>query len=148
MKNTLIAVLILVANYCTAQIYVNQIDVNKFDYQYLELWEHFNKQSGKFYAMVDYGQDAPKSSHSESYKVDERNGEPKKFNSTIAMLNFMYKNGWELVGIKTTGDISSYILKRIPKMKKTDTKDSGTTENKESTKNNDKPEENNNDKNE
>ena len=139
MKNILIAVLMFVSNYCTAQIYVNQIDVNKFDYQYLELWEHFNKQSGKFYAMVDYGQNATKSDQGGSYKVGERNGEPKKFNSSIAILNFMYKNGWELDGIKTTGDISSYILKRIPKMEKEDEKDAGTAEQNEPTE--DSPEE-------
>ena len=133
MKNILIAVLVLVANYCTAQIYVNQIDVNKFDYQYLELWEHFNKQSGEFYAMVDYGQDAPKSSQGENYKVSEKNGEPKKFNGTIAMLNFLYKNGWELAGIKTTGEINSYIMKRSPKMGKADEKDSDSADNKEPT---------------
>ena len=121
------------ANYCTAQIYVNQIDVNKFDYQYLELWEHYNKQTGKFYAMVDYGQDAPKSSLGESYKVNEKNGDVKKFNGTISMLNFMHKNGWEMVGIKTTGEINSYILKRIPKMKKADAKDSESAEEKDST---------------
>ena len=88
MKNILIAVLILVVNFCSAQIYVNQIDVNKFDYQYLEVWEHFNKQTGKFNAMIDYGQMTSKSDNGASYKVNELNGEPMKFNSTIAMLNF------------------------------------------------------------
>jgi len=98
------------------------------------LWEHFNKQSGKFYAMVDYGQDAPKSSQGENYKVTEKNGEPKKFNGTIAMLNFLYKNGWELVRIKTTGEISSYIMKRTPKMEiPDDVKDPEPTDSKEPT---------------
>ena len=136
MKNILIAVLVFVVNFCSAQIYVNQIDVNKFDYKYLEVWEHYNKQNGKFNAMIDYGQVTSKSDNGASYKVNELNGEPMKFNSTIAMLNFLYKNGWELVGIKTTGEITSYIMKRIDKMEEEEI-EKESTEAEESTGGND-----------
>lgn len=148
MKNTFIAVLMLATSYCSAQVYVNQIDVNKFDYQYLEVWEHYNKQSEKFYAMIDYGQDAPRSSQGESYKVNEMNGEPKKFNSTISILNFLHKNGWEIVGIKKTGEISSYIMKRSPKMEMEEDKASDSAENDKSTENNDNAKNENEEKNE
>ena len=96
MKNILIAVFMLATTYCTAQVYVNRIDVNKFDYQYLEVWEHFDKQNEKFHAMIDYGQDAPKSGAGANYKVNELSGEPMKFNSTIAILNFLHKNDQNL----------------------------------------------------
>ena len=133
MKNILIAVLIFVTNFCTAQVYVNQIDVNKFDYQYLEMWEHFDKQTGMFYAMVDYGQNSLKSLNAENLKVNEQNGKPMEFKSVISILNFLYKNGWELVTIKTTGEYDSYIMKRIPKMAKTDMKETKIVETKDST---------------
>ena len=133
MKNILIAVLIFITNFCTAQVFVNQIDINKFDYQYLEMWEHFDKQTGMFYAMVDYGQNSLRSINAENLKVNEQNGKPKEFKSVISILNFLHKNGWELVTIKTTGEYDSYIMKRIPKMPKPDTKESKTVETKDST---------------
>jgi hypothetical protein len=133
MKNILIAVLIFVTNFCIAQVYVNQIDVNKFDYQYLEMWEHFDKQTGMFYAMVDYGQNSLRSLNAENLKVNEQNGKPMEFKSVISILNFLYRNGWELVTIKTTGEYDSYIMKRIPKMAKATINESKTVEAKDST---------------
>ena len=132
MKNILIAVLILATNYCSAQVYVNQIDVNKFDYQYLEMWEHYNKPNGKFYAMIDYGQNFQKSNNNENFKLNQKNGQPMEFSSVISILNHLHKNGWELLTIKTTGEIDSYIMKRLPKMAKTDMKETNTVENKNS----------------
>ena len=130
MKNILIAVMIFVANFCSAQVYVNNIDVNKFDYQYLEMWEHFNKSTGKFYALIDYGQMTNSSSSRESFKVNHLNGNPMEFNSIISILNYLYKNGWELVSIKSTGDIDSYIMKRIQGMNNTESKNANTVESK------------------
>ena len=45
----------------------------------------------------------------------------------------MYKNGWELVGIKTTGEITSYIMKRMNKMEKEMEIEEESTEAEEST---------------
>lgn len=117
MKNILITALVLVANFCSAQVLVNQIDVNKFDYQYLEVWEHYNNANGKFYAMIDYGQIIIAENGNAQRRVNENNGQPKEFNSIVSILNFLHRNGWELVTIKTTGEIDSFIMKRIDKMK-------------------------------
>jgi chloramphenicol O-acetyltransferase len=133
MKNILIAVLILVANFCAAQVFVNQIDVNKFDYQYLEMWEHYNKQTGKFNALIDYGQNVQKSNNNESIRMNQQNGEPMTFNSIIAILNFLHKNGWELVTIKSTGEFDSFIMRRVPKTENAGNKESGTAESEDST---------------
>lgn len=130
MKNILIAALIFVANYGTAQVYVNNIDVNKFDYAYVEMWEHYNKQNGKYYALVDYGQVTTTTSNRENFRVNHLNGGPMEFNSIVSILNFLHKNGWELVSIKTTGEIDSYIMKRISEMPKADNKEATTVENK------------------
>ncbi len=130
MKNILFAVLIFVAHYGTAQVFVNNIDVNKFDYQYLEMWEHYNKQNGKCYALVDYGQITSNSGDRENFKVNHLNGSPMEFNSIVSIFNFLHKNGWELVAIKTTGEIDSYIMKRVSEMAKVENKETTTVENK------------------
>ncbi len=131
MKNILITVLIFTCHICAAQVYVNNIDVNKFDYQYIEMWEHFNKQNGKFHALIDYGQ-KNQDRNNLSFKVNERNGDPKEFNSIVAILNFLHHNGWELITIKSTGGIDSFIMKRIQKMAKGDNNASDTASNKSS----------------
>ncbi len=128
MKNILFIILTLAAINCTAQVYVNNIDVNKFDYQYLEMWEHYNKENGKFYALIDYGQMTGNGGNSVNNRVNHLNGGPMEFNSIVAILNFLYKNGWELVTIKTTGEIDSFMMKRMAGHTKSKSKDNNTVE--------------------
>ncbi len=112
MKKILLFVFILGTNWCTAQIFVNQQNMNSSTNQYIEVWEKFNRGSGKFYVMVDYGQDSHANKERGKLKMHNNKGGVLEFNSTAAILNYFYKNGWELALMKDTDDFESYILQR------------------------------------
>ncbi len=112
MKKILLFCFIVSAHWCTAQIYANKKNINDTGYQYIEIWEKYNKDSGKYLVMVDYGQHLESDEGSGHLKMHDNKGAVLQFNSIIAILNFFYLNGWELAELKTTSDIASYILKR------------------------------------
>ena len=112
----------LITNWCVAQIFVNQKNINATGNQYIEVWEKHNRSSGKFLVMVDYGQDLMSDKEGTSLKMHDAKGSVLQFNSVIAILNFFHLNGWELVSLKNTDEIESYLLKRrnnfvIPELK-------------------------------
>jgi len=112
MKKILLFVFILSTNWCAAQIFVNQKNINVTNYQYIEVWEKFNKGSGKFHVMVDYGQDLTSDKKGTRLKMHTNKGGILEFNSVVAILNYLHMNGWELTATKTTEGIESYLLKR------------------------------------
>lgn len=132
MKKILLFVFILSTNWCAAQIFVNQKNLNQTNYQYIEVWDKYNKASGKFQVMVDYGQDIASDKKGTRLRMHNSQGGLMEFNSVIAILNFMHLNGWELTATKTTEDIESYILRRrsnfsIPKVEEKTTTPSSTS---------------------
>lgn len=112
MKKIFLFVFILSANWASAQIFVNQKNVNATNYQYLEVWEKFNRGSEKFSVMVDYGQDTHTDNGRAKLKMHDSKGSFLEFNSVVSILNYFHLNGWELVQVKQTDDIESYLLKR------------------------------------
>jgi hypothetical protein len=95
-----------------AQVYVNQKNINTANYQYIEAWGKYNRASDKFFVMVDYGQDVESDSQNTHLKMHNGTGEILQFNSIVAILNFLYVNGWELVTLKNNNEVESYILKK------------------------------------
>ncbi len=132
MKKVFLLTLICCAHWCTAQIIVNQTNLNEGTYQYIEVWEKFNKRTGKFHVMVDYGQDLLSDKDGATLKMYNNNGRQMEFNSVVAILNYFHVNGWELTATKTTDGIESYLLTRrknfsIPKVE--EKASSGETQN-------------------
>jgi hypothetical protein len=102
----------LISNWCMGQIYVNHKNLSTSTEQYVEVWEKYNSASGKFYAMVDYGQDILEEEGGARLKIHDPNKNFLQFNNTIAILNFLHRNGWELIQIKKTANIESYLMQR------------------------------------
>ncbi|MFK7806897.1 MAG: hypothetical protein AB8F74_03755 [Saprospiraceae bacterium] len=97
----------------SAQIFVNKVDVNSRPVQYVEVWEKFNKDNGKFFAMLDYGQqDDLADKEGKSLYLTNQTGQYLEFNSMVDALNFMYRNGWEVLHVNSAEKIQSYILKQ------------------------------------
>jgi hypothetical protein len=113
MRNFLILLLFAGVLPASAQVYVNKVDVTYSPVQYIELWEKFNKGNEKLFAMIDYGQqDDLSDEEGRSLVVTNKNGQYLEFNSMVDVLNYMYRNGWEVMHPKTTGDIQSYIMRK------------------------------------
>ncbi|MFT5166605.1 MAG: hypothetical protein ACI8P3_001837 [Saprospiraceae bacterium] len=112
MKKIFLFAFMLVANWSIAQIYVNQKNINAANYEYIEVWGKYNRATDKFFVMVDYGQNIASDDKNTHLKMHNRTGGQLQFNSIIAILNFVYLNGWELATLKRTNEIESFILKR------------------------------------
>ena len=97
----------------SAQIIVNKVDVNDRPLQYIEVWEKFNKDNGKVFALLDYGQqDDLNDKEGMHLFVTNKEGQKLQFNSVVDALNFLYRNGWEVLHVKNTDGIQSYILRK------------------------------------
>ncbi|MFT4667865.1 MAG: hypothetical protein ACI9XB_004839 [Gammaproteobacteria bacterium] len=97
----------------SAQVFVNKVDVNSRPVQYVEIWEKFNKENGKILTMLDYGQqDDLKDRAGKLLFVTNQKGQYLEFNSMVDALNFMFRNGWEVMHAKTSAKVQSYILKK------------------------------------
>jgi len=96
-----------------SQIFVNKLDVNKRSVQYVEVWEKYNKDTQKFFAMVDYGQEDDKQDAAGTMlKMTNEEGQMLEFNGVIDIVNYMARNGWEVFHIKTIDKYESYVMRR------------------------------------
>ncbi len=111
MKKLILPLFLLISTISFGQIYVGKSDINTRPLQYIEIWDKPIKSIGKSYAMVDYGQASDKDNNS-SWRVSNRNGAPIEFNGLVDVLNYMYRNGWEIMHNKTTDGYESYLMKR------------------------------------
>lgn len=98
----------------SAQIFVNKTDVNLRPVQYIEVWEKYTKgDNNTVFAMLDYGQqDDLNDREGKMLHVTNKDGQYLEFNSMVDVLNFMFRNGWEVLHSKTTAKVQSYILKK------------------------------------
>lgn len=112
MKKLLLFVSILVSNWCMGQVYVNHKNLSNSNEQYIEVWEKYHMASGKFYAMVDYGQDMQDEEDGVRLKIHDPNNNFLQFNNTVAILNYLHRNGWELIQVKKTANVESYLMQR------------------------------------
>jgi hypothetical protein len=78
-----------------SQVYVKGSDISQLDIKYCEITIKGKGLgfSGKVRAMADYGQD--RKLLSDNY-ITDGNGKDIDFDGLIAVINFMYKNGWEI----------------------------------------------------
>ena len=116
MKKVFTILLVFASSFCMAQVFVNKVDINTFDYQYIEVWEHYNKRNGKFYAKIDYGQDNQTLEESEHLKMTNATGVVMEFNSVVSILNYLYRNGWKVLETKDTKGYTSYLMERRKSM--------------------------------
>jgi len=109
---TLICLFFLGGFSAFSQVTVNDVDINKLDIEYCEVVAKAAMFSTKVVVVIDYGQKF-------SWKVQTikgKDGKDMKFNSVIAALNFMYKNGWDYLNnfAVTTkdGSVYHYLLRK------------------------------------
>jgi hypothetical protein len=88
--------ILLTPEIARGQMKVGGVDISKVGVEYVELggYDHVSV----FYAFLDYGQ----KSGSSAYQIQNDKGEPASFKSSIDALNFVCKNGWELVSSYST----------------------------------------------
>ncbi len=104
---------LMITSAASAQIFVDKVNVSERSIQYIELWEKYDRERDKFFALLDYGQQDDVSDKSGKHLfVTNKEGQYIEFNGIVDMLNFMYRNGWEVLHVKTIGDYESYILKK------------------------------------
>ncbi len=114
LKKVLFLPLLFVCSFSFAQVFVANVNLSEKNIEYIEVWDIFDKQSGKFMAMVDYGQEDKRDEDEKGHRlmVTSAQGTTLQFNGTVHILNFMYRNGWEILHIKDMGEYESYLMKR------------------------------------
>ncbi|ADB39697.1 hypothetical protein [Spirosoma linguale] len=99
MKKLAVSILISVLSHSvTAQLIVDTININKLDIEYIRLtgcdiFNGFSRQSAQASVWIDFGQGNDQRTNKEFLKPDQQT----RFSSTVAALNYCYKNGWEVV---------------------------------------------------
>lgn len=113
MRFTILCCFLFLSSTAFSQILVNKKDINKRAINYAEVWEKYNKETGKFFAMVDYGQvDDKKDTEGMNLKMTNDQGQYLEFNGIIDIINYMGRNGWEVLHVKTIDKYESYVMKR------------------------------------
>ncbi|MEM8908497.1 MAG: hypothetical protein AAGD05_11670 [Bacteroidota bacterium] len=114
MKNLLLLFFLLWTTLAPAQVYVGQVDINKRYVQYVEIWEKPIDNSDRFYALVDYGQvdNSKDDKMGINLIISNMKGARMEFNGIIDVLNYMYRNGWEVLQVKNLDGYESYVLER------------------------------------
>jgi hypothetical protein len=77
----------------SAQVVVNEVDINEAGIKYCEIVARQKFLSTKVIILVDYGQPL----EWKSPKIRKKDGKAISFQSVIGALNFMEENGWEYV---------------------------------------------------
>ena len=97
-----------------AQIFVDKVNVNAKSIAYLEVWEKFDEDRGSYVAMVDFGQkdDRKADKHGAKLRITNEKGAVIDFNGVIHILNYLDKQGWEVLHVKSLGKFHSYIMHR------------------------------------
>ncbi len=112
---TVVILVIASLNQCRAQVYVNGIDINTLDIEYIEMvvtdMGMFKKN---IVVSIDYGQ---KVKSGDQVIIADKDNKPVNFESNMGALNFLAKNGWEfvtayLVSVPQAGSVYHYVLKR------------------------------------
>lgn len=114
MKNLLLFIFLVAATSIQAQIFVDKVNINNQNVQYLEVWEKYDGESQKYLALADYGQfdDRKNDKEGEMLRLTNEEGVALEFNGEIHILNFLYYNGWEVMQVKTMERYDSYIMVR------------------------------------
>lgn len=84
-----------------AQVFVNGVNINELDIVYCQLIAVDPGLMGNAIVRIDYGQPRPMVKRPD---VAGPNRQPIRFNSVVDALNFMVRNGWELVSSQITAN--------------------------------------------
>ncbi len=117
MKRVFITAICCIWAVCaSAQVYVDGENINQKDIQYCQLFATNPTLLSRSFAWIDYGQGGRP-----NWRKTEIAGEDRKpiiFNSTMDALNFMVRNGWDLVSTAVSADkdgsttIFTYLLRK------------------------------------
>ncbi len=109
----ILALLLTFTTTVFSQIFVNKTDLNKRAVKYVEVWEKYNKETKKFFAMADYGQQEDGADvKGMLFTMTNDEGAILEFNGIMDVVNYMARNGWEIYYIKTVDKYESYIMRR------------------------------------
>jgi len=101
-----------------AQVFVNGVNINELDIAYCQLIAVDPGLIGNAIIRIDYGQPRP------MVKRPDISGPDKqlvRFNSVVDALNFMVRNGWELVSSQITANKEGSSEEFIYLLRKRDT---------------------------
>ena len=114
MKKIILFSFLFISTLGYSQVFVNKIDINNRYLQYVEVWEKPMSDDAKYYAMVDYGQmnDTKEDTDGNALILTNAKGKKMEFNGIVDALNFMYRNGWEVLQPKNIDGYESFIMKR------------------------------------
>ncbi|MEM9920793.1 MAG: hypothetical protein AAF990_22025 [Bacteroidota bacterium] len=114
MRNLLILAFLAFVSVSNAQIYVNKVNINDRDLQYVEVWEKYDNDKKRFMGLLDYGQydDRKNDKDGKMLRITNEEGLAIEFNGIVHVLNFMYRNGWEVMHVKAVDNYESFIMKR------------------------------------
>lgn len=107
------------AVFASAQVYVDGENINQKDIQYCQLFATRATLLTKGYFWIDYGQPG-RSNNWRKTEIAGKDGNPVTFNSPMDALNFMVRNGWELVSTAVSADkdgsttVFTYLLRKRP----------------------------------
>ena len=107
MRTSLVAVLLFLSFTASSQIVVEGVDINtQSGLEYVAI--SMVGAGSSYIVAVDYGA-VVKSSYKH---IEGQDGKPRKFNTHMDVLNFMYSQGWEYSGAHSTGNASWMIMRR------------------------------------
>ncbi|MEO1627517.1 MAG: hypothetical protein AAFV25_20365, partial [Bacteroidota bacterium] len=76
--------------------------------------EKFDNDKKRYMGLVDYGQydDRKNDKEGKMLRITNQEGIAIEFNGIMHILNFMHRNGWEVMNVKAVDDYESYVMKR------------------------------------
>ena len=94
MKKLMLSGILFLTLVCVshAQVKVGEVDINQLGIQYIEIYAASGIGAS---VRINYGQNDSNLMFYFDPLIDPKDGKP--FRNTIAALNFLYQNGWELV---------------------------------------------------
>ena len=101
MKNFILVCLVFISFNAYSQVSVDGVDVNKEAcVEYITMTAYLKPlTANKYGVVIDYGQ---KMKFAQEVRITDKEGKPVTFNGAVDALNFLDKNGWELVSVYTT----------------------------------------------
>lgn len=105
-KNLLALLISTLSMNCLGQVYVNDVAIDTLNTPYCQLICDLATPLSRATIVIDYGQRFVDVGLNRQ-KVTGPNRQPVIFNSPIDALNFMVRNGWELVSSQTIGTASA-----------------------------------------
>ncbi|MGF7214666.1 hypothetical protein GGR92_000806 [Spirosoma lacussanchae] len=97
----LIGWLTMLSYWATAQVLVDGVNINQEEITYCQLLTGSARPTVSTYAYIDYGQPSP---FARRQVISGADKQQIRFGSSMDALNFMVRNGWELVSSHITSD--------------------------------------------